>query len=276
MKNIFCTALFILFAKCILAFNDGRSLNVFIEIINKEITYLEPLPIHLKLINPQNAKKTVYELFPDETMSVEIRKHGEKDWEQINSFLPQEGIMSPLDYFPKYIDISPKDTASIVIGTIPWLKNSQKNYYPYKKSGIYEVRVSYLPDARKKRIYSNITSFKVDSRFDQYNGKVLDYLDTLLVPHFMYSAYYYGNYIKPNNKFSLIKHIEYILSNYPNSNYAAWIKLFLIESDIKSEQDITKKLNIDNELFLLSQSSNPLIKESAEEVIKLVKWIRQN
>lgn len=152
---------------------------------------------------------------------------------------------------------------TVIIGVIPWDddggRTHQRYYSPYQGDGFYELRVIYY-SSPKNKMTSKVFKFEINSNYDSHGGEVIKYLEGLKLPHFMYDPFTYGYYLKPNKEFSASIHSEYILSHFEKSIYAAWTKLYLIESGFSA--------NAKKELEELLSYPNPLIKERAKMLLK--------
>lgn len=245
----------------------GQELELHINILKKQVSYLEPLPIQINLINKGRINKIVYELYAGRVVEFEFKKLGSMDWRPIGSFNAENGLYFEIDYYPKNMSISSNDTLTNKIGIISWIddggKSKERYHYLFKEKGIYEIRAKYFADTQGKVIYSDKAVFEVANKYDSYGGGVIDYLESLKIPHYMYDPFTYGNYF--NNEFFANSYAKYIISHFGKSDYAAWAKLFLVESKLyTSEISDTEKELTD----IVNSSSNPLILEKIKTLLE--------
>lgn len=102
---------------------ESNMLKINIEVLKPHISYLELLPFKVKVTNLSKAKKSVYELFPEQTVRLEIRKRGEKNWNQISCFSPEKGFEVSLHDYPRMVDLPAKSNIETTLGIIPWRDN---------------------------------------------------------------------------------------------------------------------------------------------------------
>ena len=248
------------------SFCENNQLNFHVEILTEKISSFEPVAIKIRLSNDSNKNKKIHELYPNKSINIEVRKLGSKEWIQLGLFDPKSGFQFIVGDYAGYIELAPKDTISLLIGTIPWKddggRTAKRYYSPYQGDGDYELKLTYNLSPHNE-MTSKVFKFEVNSKYDSYGGEVIKYLEGLKIPHFMYDPFTYGYYLKPNKEFSASTHSEYILSNFGKSVYAAWTKLYMIESG--QSQDSKR------ELKELSEYPNPLIKERAKLLLEHVK-----
>lgn len=263
MKKIFFLCCYIIFFSGF-SFCQNRQLDLQVEVLKTEVTPFEPVPIQIKLSNNSSKKLRIFELYPNVNVSVKIRKFGSKEWIQLGLFDPKIGFHFIVGDNAGYIELAPKDTTALLIGTIPWDDDggrTYKRYYSpyYKGEGYYELQISYKLSPNNKMM-SKVFNFEVNNRYDDYEGEAIKYIESLKIPHFMYDPFKYNYLLKPNKEFSASTHSEYILSHFENSIYAAWTKLYLIESGFSA--------NAKKELEELLRYPNPLIQERAKMLLK--------
>lgn len=253
-----CCIMFSAFSFC-----QNKQLDLQVDVLISEVTPFESIPIQIKLFNNSPKKIHPFELYPNKTILVEIRNMGSKEWTELDLFDPKVGFQFIVGDNAGYTELAPKDTIALLIGTIPWKDDggrTNKRYYsPYQGDGFYELRVIYY-SSPKNKMTSKIFKFEVNSKYDNYEGEVMKYVESLRIPHFMYAPFAYGYYLKPNKEFSASIHSAYILSNFGKSLYAAWTKLYLIEAGFSTDANTTLK-----ELLTYP---NPLIRERAKMLLK--------
>ena len=245
---------------------ENKQLDLRVDVLVPKVTPFEPVVLNIKLINKSNRNARLYRFSPNKSIKIGIRKLGDKDWKEVGVFDFYGRFQFPLDDYVKTIELTAKDTMDTTIGIIPWDDDggrTEKRYYsPYQGDGDYELKLTYNLSPHNE-MTSKVFKFEVNSKYNGYGGEVIKYLEGLKIPHFMYDAFTYGYYLKPNKEFSASTHSEYILSNFGKSVYAAWTKLYLIESG--QYQDSKR------ELKELLEYPNPLIKERAKLLLEHVK-----
>jgi len=251
---------------------NSSAVKLTIMLTQQKIACLDALPIRVRLVNSSSSNKEIYEPRANLTLYAEIKKVDGKIWESLILLDPLNGALTSPEDFPVSINILSKDTIISFVAAAPWKYKGEKVIYSYLEKGLYEIRFSYISKAKSKPIYSNIEQFEVGD-FDGYGEEATEYLENLSVPYFIYDIWSYVGNLEPNNFLDARKHLQYIMTNFPKSNYALWANFFLLEAKYYYQMDIIVINNdaFDKYLYDVQNTNNPFFQRKANALLEYIK-----